>query len=284
MKFLHIIQLNERNSYQLFKQLYKTYDLSEHTFLVINSRSALKNFPLFSEFNAFIYLPDGRVAKMKLIYQKMSQAQYIIFNSLLFNSNKYLIFLYLCCRHFLRKAAWIEWGGDLYNWVRNRRGIKNYFINHVNYYIRKHMQIIGVTFEADSEEVHRQFGENIPCFFTPLPFGEDRINLLQKTKPLKKGSRPVRVQIAHNSLQVNNHIAILSMLEDFCDQDIQIILPLNYGSFGIGGQYGGEAYRKSVISCAKQFFSKKAIIIFKKMDLECYLRYLWNIDIAVFRL
>lgn len=282
MKFLHIIHLNEQNSYQLFKQLHETYDLSEHTFLVFNSKSALKNFPSFYEFENFIYLPEERVQKALLIYRLMRKAKYIIFNSLFFNTNKELAFVYYAGYSFLDKAVWMEWGGDLYNWKKPETDRKSKFINHINYKLRKRMKIVGVTFEADEEEVHRQFGSDIKCFFTPLPFGADRLELLESTRKGITPTHPVRVQVAHNSLQVNNHIPILARLEKFEDQNIQLVLPLNYGTFGIGNQYGGTSYRDSVVQCAKKLFGNKAVIMSKKIALKSYMRYLWNIDIAIF--
>ncbi len=282
MKFLHIIHLNEQNGYQLFKQLHETYDLTEHTFLVCNSKSSLKLFPSYQEFDNFVYLPNNRFQKAILIYRLMKQAKYIIFNSLLFNSDKYLIFIYLCCKRFLQKAAWMEWGADLYNWRRKGTDFKSKLLNYINYHIRKEIKVVGVTFEADDIEVHKQFGANVKCYFTPLPFGADRKEMLEKTYKHQDDKKFIRIQIAHNSLQVNNHIPILSRLETFAHENIQLVLPLNYGVFGIGKQYGGTQYRNSVILCAKSLFKDKVTIISKKMPLQNYLQYLRNIDIAIF--
>lgn len=111
MKFLHIIQLNERNTYNLFRQLHDMYNLENHTFLVMNVKSATKNFPKFREFENFLYLPEnGRISKIKKILKELKSANYVIFNSLLFNSSKFLMLFYVF-RFLYKNAAWIEWGG-----------------------------------------------------------------------------------------------------------------------------------------------------------------------------
>lgn len=145
------------------------------------------------------------------------------------------------------------------------------------------MKVIGLTSECDDAEVFRQFPECKAIHLTPLPFGSDRIELLERNRPIEKRTDGIiKVQVAHNSLQVNNHISILAKLERFYAENIRIILPLSYGVFGIGGQYGGFDYKKSVIAVAKSMFKNKVIIINKSIDIESYLRYLWQIDIVVF--
>lgn len=282
MKFLHIIQLNERNTYHLFRQLHDTYNLENHTFLVMNVKSAVKDFPKFQEFDNFLYLPEyGKLKKIRKIIEELRAADCVIFNSLLFNSSNYLLLFYLA-RFLYHNAAWVEWGGDLYNWKREEKTIKNFIINHINRALRKKMKVIGLTSDCDDVEVYKQFPECKGVHLAPLPFGSDRIDLLETNRPVEKKDGTVRVQVAHNSLQVNNHISILAKLERFYSKDIKIILPLSYGVFGIGGQYGGFDYKRSVIITAKSMFREKLVVMDKNIDIESYLRYLWHIDIVVF--
>lgn len=283
MKFLHIIQLNERNTYHLFRQLHDTYDLSNHTFLVMNVKSATKNFPKFLEFENFKYLPEsGKISKAKKILMELKEADCVIFNSLLFNSSNYLLLFYLF-RFLYKNAAWVEWGGDLYNWERHKRTPKNMVINHINRALRKKMRVIGITSDCDDVEVFKQFPKCKAIHLAPLPFGSDRIQLLERSRPsVKRSDGVIRVQVAHNSLQVNNHISILSKLERFYSKNIELILPLSYGVFGIGGQYGGFAYKRSVIATAKSMFREKVTVMDRSIEIESYLKYLWNIDIVIF--
>ncbi len=285
MKFLHIVQANERNSYNLFRQMHERYDLSDHVFFVCNYRRVVSRaFPKFYEFKNFVYMEEkGTIKKLIKFYKLFKEADHIILHSLIFTSKKYLFFLYLF-RGFLKKATWIEWGADLYNWELPGLTLKEKLLNHINREIRKSVSRVGLTIEADEDEVHRQLGDEIPCIYTPLPFAENRLALLEETRPLQtvdKGFK--RIQVAHNSLQLNNHINILSRLEKYKGEDIQIVMPLSYGTFGINGRYGGTAYRKSVIKCAENFFKKeKTVVMSKELPLERYLRYLWSIDVAVF--
>ena len=285
MKYLHVIQANERNSYNLFLQMHERYDLSDHTFFVCNYRRVVSRaFPKFYEFKNFVYMEEkGTIKKLIKFYKLFKEADHIVLHSLIFTSKKYLLFLYLF-RSFLKKATWIEWGADLYNWELPGLTLKEKFLNHINREIRKSVSQVGLTIEADEEEVHKQLGEDIKCIYTPLPFAGNRLELLEATRPKKEVDKGfVRVQVAHNALQLNNHINILSRLEKFKHENMQLVLPLSYGTFGINGRYGGTTYRKSVIKCAELFFTKeKTVVMSKEMPLDRYLRYLWSVDVAVF--
>lgn len=283
MTILHIVGLNEKNTYNLFKQLYEKYDLNNHKFLVMNSKKQLELFPKFKEFNEFIYLPDNKLSKVICIYKKLKNSDFVIFNSLLFNSPKYIIVYYFFSYLFKKKAAWIEWGGDLYNWKRYDGSLKSKILNICNQRLRERMTIIGLTSECDLDEVKTQFPKCKHIIETPLPFGTDRFALLSDIKRSRKRDDGfVWVQVSHNSLQVNNHISTLTRLEKFQYKTIKIVLPLNYGDFGIGGLYGGKWYRQSVISVARSFFNSNVVVIAKLMNIESYLKYLWNTDILVF--
>ena len=92
MEFLHIIQLNEKNTYNLFKQLHEKVDLRGHIFLVMNKKSNLRLFPKFEEFTNFIYLPEKNIIKKGIVILKyFFMAKHVIFNSLIFNNKKYII-------------------------------------------------------------------------------------------------------------------------------------------------------------------------------------------------
>ncbi|MGI6161404.1 MAG: TDP-N-acetylfucosamine:lipid II N-acetylfucosaminyltransferase [Christensenellales bacterium] len=214
-------------------------------------------------------------------YKLLSQAEHIIWHSLIFKSKKFLLFIYLF-RGFLKKSTWIEWGADLYVWQRPGHSLKDKFLNHINRFIREHVKFVGLTFPADEEAFRKQFRSDAKCFFTPLPFAHNRLELLEKTRPHTKPSGPVRIQLAHNSLQFNNHMAIMEKLERFRGEDIKITMPLSYGAFGIDGRFGGMQYLQSVISCAKDIFGKKAVALLRPLELDNYLRYLWRLDVAVF--
>lgn len=283
MKYLHIIQLNERNTYNLYKQFYKVFNMDEHVFFVMNKKSNLKNFPKFKEFDKFVYLPEKNIIKkLIMILKYFFSARNVIFNSLLFNNNKY-IYLYSFLSILKKNIYWVEWGGDLYNWKRPSNTLTNIIMNIANYNLRRRMKGVGVTTECDDVEVQKQFSDRKPILYTPLPFGEDRFETLDRVMScVNYDDNSINIQIAHNSLSINNHLEIIALISKYSENDIKVFFPLSYGVFGIGGQYGGKKYLKSVINMAKKTFGEKVVIMSKGMPLEKYLEHLWGIDIAIF--
>ncbi|MDO4567594.1 MAG: TDP-N-acetylfucosamine:lipid II N-acetylfucosaminyltransferase [Clostridia bacterium] len=286
MKVLHIIQLNERNSYNLFKQWRELYDLSDHTFLVVNNRAGIANFPKFAEFEEFLYLDDLATNKLKLLLElrrMFAEADRIIVNSLLFVNRRVLAAMFYLLKPHLKKTTWIEWGADLYNWYDDRHRLLSGYFNRINRYIRENVESIGLTFEYDVHFLRETIHTSAPTFFTPLPFGTDRRELLESTRPRRaRSDGVVWIQVAHNALMVNKHVALINKLERFSDENARFIMPLSYGQFGLNGMYGGWTYSNAVKTYASRIFGSKATFLTKSVELEHYLRYMWNVDIAVF--
>lgn len=279
------MSLNERNGFNCFKQLHENFDLTEHEFLVMSSEKALDVFPKFKGYDLDFLPKKGRLGKFIYLRKRLKQADSVIFNSLIFNNRSYL-FVFALSRKILKKAAWIEWGGDLYNWRLSDGSLKSRLYNFANRRIRENVAWVGVTFEADQLEFERQFpNSEAKIFYTPLPFGEDREDLIKtclECECRRYPKVPLRVQVSHNSLQVNDHVVSLYALSKFKDEKMKVFLPVSYGSFGINGQLGGSSYKNAVCGVAKTLFGDKAKFLMRQYPLPTYLRYLWTIDVAVF--
>ncbi len=276
--------LNEKNTYNLFHQMHEYLDLSDHVFLVADFKCNLPNFPKLREFKNFVFMDaPNRLMRIIKLYKYCKKADHIILNSLLYKTSKYLFFFYFF-RSFLRKATWIEWGADLYNYRQEKKGLKSKIINHINYFIRNNVKYVGLTFPGDEYKYREEFPESkAQCFFTPLPFGKNRIDIMNAAlkKQSEKTHSEVRVQVAHNSLQINNHYSVLMALSRFKYKNIKVLVPLSYGEFGLNGQYGGNGYKFSVAEYAKTTFGEKAEILLQMMPIEEYIEYLAGIDIAI---
>lgn len=289
MKFLHIIQLNEKNSYNLFKQLNEMKTDDEHIFFVCNYKRMVAAFPKFYEFKNFLYIneKDSHIKKAWNFFKLLYSADHIILNSLIFNSNLFLYFLYVF-RFFLKKSTWIEWGGDLYNWKQAGTTFKDKILNHVNFVIRKKVKYIGLTFEGDAYFYKSEFKENKIFFFTPLVFGDGRIDLIEKAKSESTDfcatwQNKINIQIAHNSYPDNNHQKCIKEIEKFEENNINIFIPLSYGDYVINGIGGGSSYKEKVTNYAIEVFGEENISILKhNVRMEEYLNILWGVDVAIF--
>jgi hypothetical protein len=287
IKFLHVFGPDTKNSYGIMSQLHKTCDLNKHKFLITAYSSCKTRFPKLEEFPDLIFIPEagGRFERMVFFYKILSESEIIIWHSLYFTTPKYTYFLYMF-RKFLNKSVWIEWGADLYLWKYSEKSWKGRLKNKVNKTLREKFRIVGCTFPVDEIEVYHQFGSQVRCFYTPLPNpmkeATGLIDLIISCKPKNENEDSTRIQIAHNSFQFNNHIKIIELLKRYKDNNVRFILPLSYGIYGINGQYGGKLYRDAVIKYAKENLDNKVTILYKNMDFQRYIRFLWKIDIAVF--
>lgn len=282
---LHLIQLNERNSYNLHKQFHELYDLSNHLFVVINRRRGLASFPKLAEFQDFRFLDDLGTNNFQVLLnlkKLMRNADHIVIHTLLFNKRRLYFAVLSLLTLYLHKTTWIEWGADLYNWFDSRKKPSSVAFNLLGRYVREHVSSVGLTCECDEVHFRKTFKSNAPVFYTPLPFDTNRIQLLEETRPSQPRSGALRVQIAHNALAINKHFSIIDKVKQFAEENVQFIFPLSYGSFGVNNMHGGTDYMNSIISCAKSTFEQKAIIMSQNLDLKHYLRYLWNIDVVVF--
>lgn len=283
MRFLHLIQLNEKNLYNTLKQLQEIETKDEHIFYVCNYRRMIAAFPKFREFNNFLYVNEkaSDFGKMLDLFKQMWKADHIIFHSLIFNSNKYLYFIFLF-QFFLKKSTWIEWGADLYKWKVEGNNLKNKILNYINLIIREKIKYIGITFEGDEIVVHDTIRKDVKCFFTPLVFGDNRIEIIEKNKKLKKDSY-INIQIAHNSYPFNKHIECLKRIKKFNNENIRIFLPFSYGNYMLYGVGGEKNYKNKVLNYATKYFNERNIVVMTEfMDLAEYLKHLWSIDIAIF--
>lgn len=284
MNILHIIGLNEKNSYNLFKQLHEYCDLDGHTFLVADFKSNLKNFPKLQEFTNFKFMDSyskSRIGRIVGLYKQCNKADHIIINSLLFKTKKYLLFFYIF-RKFLKKSTWIEWGKDLYEYELPPFGIKNKFLNHIGYYIRNNVKYVGLTFQNDEAYYRSQFPESTAkCFYTPLPFGEGRINTMHEAMEEAEANKTdtINVLISHNAMQSNNHFNTIFKMKRFADKNVNFYFPVSYGWFG---QPSGLAYKNALVKYVKKTFGSKAVIMNNMMPIEEYIHFLAKMDIGVF--
>lgn len=290
IKFLHLVGPDTKNSYGIMSQIHKTQNMEEHRFLITSYESSRERFPKLKEFDDNLYIPKDcscpkRLHRIWYLYRTLSQADVLIWHSLYFTTQKYVWFLAFF-RKLLKKSVWIEWGADLYLWRFPEISLKNKIKNYINGKIRKSFPVIGVTFPVDTLECKRQFGENVRCFYTPLPNpykgASEQIEWILSTRPVRKKWDRITIQVSHNAFTFNNHFYLLEMLKRFKDENIHLLIPISYGMYGINGQFGSAAYCKAVENFAKQIFSKKVSVLRKNIPFDRYLELLWNIDIAVF--
>lgn len=197
----------------------------------------------------------------------LEENDYTIFHFL--PNNIYFHSMLLANKNLYDKLIWRIWGADLYNWKKN--GIKGLFLNKIRYFSRQNIKYV-IAEPMDRPVYIEQFGDNI-CFLDgPDPKGYD-VESLEKAKFPLSNDDIKRIIVGHSAVKTLNHNQILDKLKKYKDENIEIILPLNYGN---------AEYAKDVYNYAISIFSKRKVhLIDKKININEYMNLLWNCDVAI---
>lgn len=282
IKYLWVFGGNTRNGLGFLNMIHDRDDIDSHHFFIPFVKAYQKNYPELQKFENFTYMCDGGYIKRALFcYRLFMQAEHIILHGLYAKSDT--LFLLYFVKKFRKSLAWVEWGADLYNWKYEETSLKNKIKNWIGRKVRESAKVIGLMFPADEDFLRAEFNTNAICREVPFPSLKNTLEIADRLKPSQSGTKQrVLIQVGHNAYQFGNHIQLLSMLEQYKDQPIKVVLPLAYGAEGIYGRNGGRNYCKAVMRTSYQIFGKKSAPFTKEIPLENFYQYLWHTDILVF--
>lgn len=283
IKYLYVLGSCSRVTFEFIKLTQSRYRKEEHFFYIPMGKKVLSVEPEFGLESNVIFPPNERMMSRLLFeYRLFSNAENIILHGIFFQ-NSTLIPL-LINKYSSNSISWIEHGGDLYNWKDNRNTISSKLINWLNKKVREKSKVIGICHPMDEYYLRKEFDINCPVVYTQFRTIEDPFSFFEKNKPKTEKDKKLVIQVGHNAFEIGKHIQVLDMLEKYKDENIRIVLPMSYGLSGIKGKYGGVDYRNAVFRVAKCIFKNKAIPMYRKIDLNSYIRYLWNVDIVILNL
>lgn len=290
VKYFYIMGSIVQATYSFMHIIHDRYDPNEHKVYIPMGKEILGVMPEMGEFENICY-PIGPKGIKRFFHEiKMyMNVDHIILHGIFFGTTSLLplLALLIIFPKYKKRLCWIEHGGDLYNWKRPDNTMKIKLVNWMNKYVRECASVIGVCHPVDEAFLKKEFDTQAVCVYSQLRTLADPFSEWERVKP-KGGdvtNRPTLVQVGHNAFQLGNHIRILDMLEQFKDEEIKIVMPVSYGTTGIFGSiYGGKHYLKSIIVVAKQIFGDKVSILRKKIPVDNYNKYLWNVDIVIFDL
>ncbi len=199
---------------------------------------------------------DKKLKNFKLL-QYLYQAKKIIIHGLW--SDRLLQILYLQ-PWLLQKCYWVMWGGDFYfpkqqSWLK-KQVIKK--MGHLITYIKGDYELAKKWYGAK--------GQYHKCLMYPS-------NLYKEYNVKQKKHNHINIQLGNSADPTNNHLDILKKLEKYKDKDIKIFTPLSYSDL---------EYAKEVIKKGEEIFGDKFIPLTEFMPFDKYLKFLGEIDIAIF--
>lgn len=206
-------------------------------------------------FKEFPFPTGANVMEIQSLYQinwNELHAEKIICHSLF--DNEVIDFLF-AHKEYLKKAAWIIWGGDFYNYPEDEKNI----------YVRQNFaQYIS---NQEKEEISAKFKKDI------IPYK------LRYNFPVNKEILDTCIQKKHDDIviQINNSaddstLEVLALLRKFADENIRIRTILSYGKL---------AYKDIIIQKGKEYFGDKFEYLDKILSPKYYANYLAENDILI---
>ena len=195
-------------------------------------------------------------------------ADYVIFHGLWLR----LSWQYLALSHIHHKTAWVCWGADIHDRKRSRFSPKELAYRLLRGVSAGRLNCVLALNKGDLAIVKAKHGIK-NGWVQPYPItgvsGPDKLRLVQRDK-----HSTFRVLIGNSADPSNNHLSILDDLAHFADENIELIVPLNYA--------GKPDYIKQVVDKGMQLFGEKFTPLLKVIPKSSYDELLSTIDITVF--
>jgi len=259
-KIVHIMHIQKFIPF-FIEDTNNNFNNEEHLFCIVKT----SNYQLYPdvvnkiksyEYNNIFFVEEKK--DFFILITKLYEAKKIILHSIWL---RFIINTLFLQPWLLKKSYWVMWGGD-FNGKRNRYNpIKRFVIKYMGYYV--------TYIKGDYEYIKKYFnakGTYIECFMYDS-------NLYHPIKLSPKTTSTVNIQVGNSGVARNNHIEIFEKLKKFKEEDIKIFTPLGYGS---------ESSKYSIIKAGRKIFGNKYEAQLDFLPFEEYLKYLSNIDIAIF--
>lgn len=278
MSILHITTGANYEATRLFiKFVNENFDVTDHTFLVIDDK---ENVPNELKANSNIIVIDkNKTNYFRTLLLYMKENGRIILHSLCLGTYFQLFLLFK--PSLLNKMIWVAWGMDLYQWKRdNKRSIVYEVRNLIAYTFRKRIRNFVGIFPPDIDFFKKEFKSKAKTYYASYVGGlynsiyKKEIDLISLSQKILSNSC-INIQIGHQCNYALNHFLVLEQLSKFENENIRIYLPLSYGDMAYGDQV--EQY-------AKKIFEDKVCCVREKMTKEDYINFLSMIDIGVFNI
>jgi len=228
------------------------FNEEEHLFVFLGQKR-----DKYGEVRADNIVYISKKANIFKFFKFLYQAEKIIIHGLWFEHLNKILFLN---PWLYKKCYWVMWGGDFY------------FPNKQSWFQKQSIKRVGhlITYvKGDYELAQKQYsakGKYHECFMYPS-------NLYKSYDLYRKEDVTITIQIGNSSDPTNNHLDIFAKLNIYKDHNIKIYAPLSYGD---------DEYAKRVIEKGKTLFGDKFIPLTEFIPFEEYLKFLADIDIAIF--
>lgn len=241
------------------------------------------------ELGNVMHFPDigkGKIRRFLFIRDQFKRADCIVFHSFI-PDKKWLLLCFILKKQ-LKKAAWVIWGIDIYNYLAEDGSLVSKIKNRINKDLRQSMQYPVAISAADIDVYNKTIGTH-PVVCAAYPFMDIRFEQMDEylsSKSKEDGDRQAaaRILVGHNAFPFNNHIQSLELLKRFFDGDgkdkPEICVPVSYGNTGTPDGVSYVEKLRQYVSDADM--TSQVTFLDKLIDASGYTKFLSTIDIAIF--
>lgn len=241
------------------------FNPSQHLFFVMGNT---RKYPVPQRSNVIIVKMNvvHKIFALFRVSLLMNRCDKIILHGLF--RGKIIILLYIQ-RWLLKKCYWIIWGKDLYVYNTNKQNAAWSIKEFIRRPVIKNIAHLVTYVRGDAALAQKWYGaigKYEECIVYPS-------NLYSDYDIASVEENDTNIQVGNSADPSNEHIEIFDMLYKFRDKNIKIYVPLSYGD---------KSNIKTVIKYGQEMFGDKFIPLTDFMPFESYLKFLSNMDIAVF--
>lgn len=254
-KILHVMILDKFLA-PFIEFVDENFGREEHHYVFITSEKY--DYGLTPEHKVEFLHTDDDIFITLLKYMKM--AKKIILHGLW--RDKVDILLYFN-QELLKKCYWVMWGGDFY-FPETKSNIRKEIIKNMGCYIS------ATKYDIDYIKNKYQIKSNNIFFSQCYP---TCISDFERSIYKKENNKTLKILVGNSATKTNRHKEVFEILEKYKDQNIEIIVPLNYGD---------QNYKDEIINFGNNIFGYKFKPIINFLNFKEYKKLLNKIDIAIF--
>lgn len=261
MKILHIAE-PQTFTKPFFSLVEKNFEVEDHAILTRGTSNGwpselnIANKTLSGFFWAFTFLKSAREAE-KIVLHGLWDLRPVV-----------LLALY---PSLLKKCYWIIWGGDLYHYKFRKHNIKNDTYEAIRAFVIKRIGHFVTYIKGDYELAQQWYGAT-GQYHECLMYMS---NIYKELVIPPKTGTATNILVGNSADPTNNHLDVFEKLLAYKNENLMIYCPLSYG--GIGG-----GYAKQIAEKGAAMFGDRFVALTDFMPFAEYLKFLGQIDIAVF--
>ena len=185
--------------------------------------------------------------------------------------NPHLVLILFLQPWLIKKCNWMIWGGDLYYYKSREKDFKSNLYEFTRKCVIKRMGGFITHIKGDYELAKLWYGARGKYYYSFMYpsnlFKEYDLSIV------KKNHRKTYIQVGNSANPTNNHLEVFQKLQEYKEEEIEIICPLSYGNI---------EYRDKVVMEGNKIFGKKFNPIIELMPFDEYLKLLAKVDVAIF--